>query len=112
MSRADAMIEAAPRLPDGTAVVTEVLDGDAALVRDVASRLIRRDGVIALLGGRTGGEDVALVFARSANVDRHMGQLLGVAAKPLGGKGGGRADFAQGGGPAAIIDAAKALLTE
>ena len=39
-----------------------------------------------------------------------MGQLLSRAAKPLGGKGGGRPDFAQGGGPAEILGAAVEML--
>ena len=41
-----------------------------------------------------------------------MGRLLSEAAKPLGGKGGGRPDFAQGGGPAEVLDAARAMLME
>ena len=56
--------------------------------------------VIALIGADAGDGRANLVFARSADVSTPMGQLLSSAAKPLGGKGGGRPDFAQGGGEA------------
>ena len=106
----EGLLETAPRLPDGTAVVTRVIEGDAQLMKDAASQLIRRPGVAVLLAGTAGDGTAALVFARSQDVDLHMGRLLGAAAKPLGGKGGGRPDFAQGGGSTEIVDAALALL--
>lgn len=110
LNQLNALVEDAPRLPDGTAVVARLLEGDANLVKDAASHLIRRPGVIALLGAKADEARAMLVFARSADVDVHMGRLLSEATKPLGGKGGGRPDYAQGGGAPAIIDAAKALL--
>ena len=105
-----ASLDAAPRLDSGACVVARLLDGDMNLAKDAASRLIKKPGIVALLGVRTGKDQAAFVFARSQDVDIHMGQLLSQAAKPLGGKGGGRPDFAQGGGPAAILDEAKAVL--
>ena len=96
----------APRLGSGAAVVAKLMPGDANLVKDAASRLIRRPGVVALLGADLGEGRATFVFARSGDVDLHMGQLLSQAAKPLGGKGGGRPDFAQGGGPAEVLNAA------
>ncbi|WP_217551443.1 DHHA1 domain-containing protein, partial [Pantoea sp. GbtcB22] len=42
-----------------------------------------------------------LVFARSESLSHNVGQLLSEACRELGGKGGGRADLAQGGGPEA-----------
>ena len=110
MNRLTAMLEKAPRLKGGAAVVACLLEGDAGMLRDAASHLIRRPGVAALLGAKTGEGSAMLVFARSEDVDIHMGRLLSAAAKPLGGKGGGRPDFAQGGGDPAIIDAALELL--
>lgn len=103
-------IESAPRANGGAAVVARLLDGDANLVKDAASHLIRRPGVVALLGARVASDRATFVFARSENVDIHMGQLLSRAAKPLGGKGGGRPDFAQGGGAPEILNAAVELL--
>lgn len=105
-----AALDAAPRTPDGARVLARMLDGDVNLVKDAASRLIKQPGVVVLLGARTGEGSAAFVFARSQDVDVHMGQLLSGAAKPLGGKGGGRPDFAQGGGPTEVIEAAKRVL--
>ena len=106
----EAALEAAPRTPGGAAVVARMLEGDANLIKDVASHLIKRPGVVALLGARA-RENAALVFARSADVEIHMGRLLSDTAKPLGGKGGGRPDFAQGGGPEEILyDAERKLI--
>ena len=102
----------APTTPGGARVVARMLEGDAALIKEVASQLIRRPGRAVLLGAMNGDGSAAFVFARSQDVDIHMGKLLGEAARPLGGKGGGRPDFAQGGGPAEILDAAVKLLTE
>nr|AIF26046.1 putative hypothetical protein CLDAP_14500 [uncultured bacterium Ad_125_D08] len=102
--------ETAPRLKGGAVLIARMVDGDAALAKDAASRLIRRPGVVALLGAPTGEGRAAFVFARSADVDIHMGRLLSEAAKPFGGKGGGRPDFAQGGGSAAMLEEAKNAL--
>ena len=59
----------------------------------------------ALLGAANGDQAV-YVFGRSADVEANMGNLLRDSAKPLGGKGGGRPDFAQGGGCREILEAA------
>lgn len=109
LSTLNAALGDAPRLENGAALVAEMIDGDAELLREAASRLIRRPGIAALLGVRS-GDGAVFAFARSADVDIHMGRLLSAAAKALGGKGGGRPDFAQGGGDPAIIDAAQKIL--
>ena len=106
----EGMLETAPRAAGGATVVARMLEGDANLVKDAASQLIRRPGVVALLGARVDTDHAVFVFARSADVDIHMGRLLSEAAKPLGGKGGGRPDFAQGGGPAEVLEAAMEAL--
>ncbi|HVG21721.1 MAG TPA: DHHA1 domain-containing protein, partial [Blastocatellia bacterium] len=41
-----------------------------------------------------------LIFARSSSLTQNMGQLLSEACQLLGGRGGGKPDLAQGGGPA------------
>ena len=105
-----AQIESAPKLTGGATVVARMLPGDANLVKEAASRLIRRPGIVALLGAEVGGGRAVFVFARSQDVELHMGRLLSEAAVPLGGKGGGRPDFAQGGGPAGVLDAAARIL--
>ena len=105
------MIEKAVRLEDGTKVICEMLDCDASVMKDVASKIIKEPRIAVLLGINM-GEKAMFVFARSADVDIHMGQVLSAAAKPLGGKGGGRPDFAQGGGPAEILDEARKIITK
>jgi hypothetical protein len=94
-----AELDAAPKLEGGASVVARLLDGDMNLAKDVASRLIKKPGIVALLGVKTGEDQAAFVFARSQDVDIHMGQLLSQVAKPLGGKGGGRGTLAQGSAP-------------
>ena len=98
-------------LPCGTRVIARMLEGDINLIKDAASELIKRPGIVALLGVEAETGRCMFVFARSQDVELHMGRLLSDAAKPLGGKGGGRPDFAQGGGPKAILEAVLASLT-
>ena len=102
--------EDAPALPDGTRVAAMMLEGNIDLIKDVASEVIKRPKMAVLLGVMTEADRAAFVFARSADVDIHMGQLLMKAAKPLGGKGGGRPDFAQGGGTPEILEATRRLI--
>lgn len=100
------MIANAEVLPGGAKLVCAELAADAALLKDVASKLIETDGIVALLAAKA-GEKWNYIFARSADLNYVMGAVLSAAAKPLGGKGGGRPDFAQGGGPLEVLWAAK-----
>jgi len=106
LAQCQPMIDAADLLPDGTRLIARFVEADAMLLRDLASRLIAQPGVIALLGAMNGSQAI-YVFGRSADVSLDMGELLRDCARPLGGKGGGRPDFAQGGGCEAILDAAR-----
>ena len=111
LSQTKQMAEKAEALPNGAKLIARFVDADAALLKDLVSKLIEMPGVIALLGAMN-GDQAAYVFGRSADVDVNMGNLLREAARPLGGKGGGRPDFAQGGGSAAILEAAAALVRQ
>jgi len=62
--------------------------------------------------GAENGDQAIYVFGRSADGKVNMGTLLRDSARPLGGKGGGRPDFAQGGGSTAILEAACKSLKE
>lgn len=107
-----ALLEGAQALPGGGRLVCAELEADAGLLKDVASKLIESTGVVALLAAKA-GEKHNFVFARSADLKYVMGALLSGVLKPLGGKGGGRPDFAQGGGPVDALYAARdALLRE
>lgn len=100
------MIANADELPGGGKLVCTEISADAGLLKDVASKLIETAGVVALLAAKS-GEKWNYIFARSADLNYMMGAVLSAAAKPLGGKGGGRPDFAQGGGPLEVLWAAK-----
>jgi alanyl-tRNA synthetase len=83
---------------------------DAESLRRLASALAAHAGTVALLGSL--GEDGArLVFARSSDSEADMNTLMREACQTLGGRGGGRPEMAQGGGPRAeslteVLDAA------
>jgi alanyl-tRNA synthetase len=65
----------------------------------LAHRLVDAEGVVALLAAKEGGM-ARLVFARSPNLPNgaDMNLLMRAACERLGGRGGGKPDFAQGGG--------------
>ncbi len=107
----DALLAGAQVLPGGGRLVCAELEADAGLLKDAASKLIAAESVVALLAAKA-GEKYNFVFARSADLKYAMGALLSGALKPLGGKGGGRPDFAQGGGPLEALDAARRTLLE
>ena len=111
MANAAQFLAEAEVLPGGAKLIARFVDADAGGLRDLASRLIETPGVIALLGAMN-GEQAIYVFGRAADVEANMGNLLRDSAKPLGGKGGGRPDFAQGGGCREILDAACTLLRQ
>ncbi len=81
-------------------VAQEMADADPALVQKIARALIAEPGVVALVGCARGGKGT-VVFARSEDCSVHVGNLLRDTLREFGGGGGGRPDFAQGGGVAA-----------
>jgi alanyl-tRNA synthetase len=84
---------------NGSRIVSRVFDDrDFEEIKLVAHRLVEGEGVIALLAVRE-VEMARLVFARSTEVSADMNSLMKVACEKLGGRGGGKPDFAQGGGP-------------
>jgi len=99
-------------------MVTAVLPArDLEELRMLAWKIVERGPSAALLGTND-GQAAKLVFARSADLPFAMGALLGKACQALGGRGGGKPDMAQGGGPdagklqAVIENAATALLSK
>lgn len=110
-SQAQRFVENAELLSSGVKLVSGFVDVDATLLREWVSKLIEQPGVIALFGAPN-GEQMSYVFGRSADVSVHMGTLLRESARPLGGKGGGRPDFAQGGGRKEILETACRMLKE
>ncbi|MBQ2699623.1 MAG: hypothetical protein IJF65_00545 [Clostridia bacterium] len=105
LAQTETFIQQAEPLPGGEKLIARFVEGDVQCLRDLVSRLIETPGCVALLGTMN-GDQAAYVFGRSPDVDRDMGALLRASAQPLGGKGGGRPDFAQGGGSPEILQAA------
>ncbi|MEK6321841.1 MAG: DHHA1 domain-containing protein [Acidobacteriota bacterium] len=80
-------------------IVQAVFGGrDLEEVRMLASKITQREPSVALLATKEAGA-ARLVFARSASLAQNMSQLLTEACETLGGRGGGKPDLAQGGGP-------------
>ena len=81
----------------GVAVVTEQWEGrELDSIRSLARHIADRGGV-ALLG--LAGAKAQLVFARAAGLTLDMGAVVREASTVIGGRGGGRPEAAQGGGP-------------
>ncbi|HNS50509.1 MAG TPA: DHHA1 domain-containing protein [Anaerolineae bacterium] len=69
-------------------------------LKHLAQRVIAHPRTAVLLGsGQQAGQPGNLVFARSTDVDVPMGTFLRNACELIGGRGGGRPEFAQGGSP-------------
>lgn len=113
---AHALLEASEPLAGGGRLVCALRDDlDAAALRTLATLLIETPGTIALLGSGQGGK-LLLVFARGAEGPGHMGNLLQTVLLGVGGSGGGRPEFAQGGGVdaglgAGVMEAAREQLS-
>ena len=90
------LIAAADRF-GGLAVVVHQWDGrELQTIRSLAEHIAELGG-IALLG--LAGTKAHLVFARAPRLAPDMGAILREAAAIVGGRGGGRPEAAQGGGP-------------
>jgi alanyl-tRNA synthetase len=74
---------------------------DPKALREVADQLRDKLGSGVVVLGGVGDGKVALVAAVTADLTAryHAGKIIGELAKLVGGKGGGRPDLAQGGGP-------------
>jgi alanyl-tRNA synthetase len=69
-------------------------------LKHLAQRLVVHPETVALLAtGHRAEEKSHFTFARSADLDLNMGALVRLACEAIGGRGGGRPEFAQGGGP-------------
>lgn len=80
-------------------LVSAVFQGrDMDELRLLASNIVGLGQAAALLGSNDGGT-ARLVFARSADVAGDVSKLLAEACSLVGGRGGGNAQLAQGGGP-------------
>lgn len=107
---AQALLAAAPRLAGAPIVVAAYADRSLEQLRLLA-RKIAEGGGVALLGLREA--KAQLVFTRAPALAFDMGALLKTAAAIVGGRGGGKPEAAQGGGPdVARLDEALAAALE
>jgi alanyl-tRNA synthetase len=95
---ADELIARSRQLADGARLITRISEGrDAESLKRLAIAIIASAKTIALLGSRDEG-NARLVFARSDDAAGDMNALMREACAQLDGRGGGRAELAQGGG--------------
>lgn len=98
VAEAAELLEATTEI-EGARIVHAVFAGrDIEELQVLAAKIVQRGPSIALLATTHEGA-ARLVFARSASLGQNMGELLAEACKTLGGRGGGKPDLAQGGGP-------------
>jgi alanyl-tRNA synthetase len=127
--RAQAVLQAAPQLAAGAERVGSVqlvaheagavaADGLRQLALDVRARLDESAPAVVALVGVAGDRPSIVVAVNDAGraAGLRAGELVRAAAAPLGGRGGGKDDFAQGGGTdpagaAAALAAVRAALT-
>jgi len=87
---------------NGVSVLAAKIEGaDAQSLRDAADQYKAKLGeAVIVLGAQIGDDKVSLVSSVSAATSKKVsaGALIGEVAKLVGGKGGGRPDFAQAGG--------------
>ena len=68
-------------------------------LKHLAQRLATRPRTVVLLAAGGEGQKGSLVFVRSTDLDLHLGNLMRQVCQEIGGKGGGRPEWAQGGTP-------------
>lgn len=97
---AEAAMLRARGMPAGDALVVHahLPDHSPDDLKHLAQRLVAEPGTVVLLGSGQAGQKGAFVFARGADVGLHVGNLVRQACEAIGGRGGGRPEFAQGGG--------------
>jgi alanyl-tRNA synthetase len=103
------LLQEAP-VREGVRVISAAFeDRDAKDLRTLAARLASESGVVVLVGAA--GEKAQLLLARSEDVSLDMNEALAQALEALGaGRGGGRPDFAQGGGVSADVSQIESAL--
>ncbi len=78
----------------GVRLVTDLSDANMGDLINMARQAIGASGTVVVMASTMGG----MVVARSPDVDLDCRELLKVALEAAGGRGGGKPDFAQGGG--------------
>jgi alanyl-tRNA synthetase len=98
-AEAETLWHQATRVAEARVVSAHLASHSPDDLKHLAQRLIDRPHTIVLLAAGEEGQKGFFTFARSADVEAHMGTLVRHACEAVGGRGGGRPEFAQGGGP-------------
>ena len=99
---ADALAARAEQMGNANAVIAALEGWDQQGLKTIASAIASRSRFVAVLFSIPAPS--AVVIARAADLDIDSGTLLRKLTERFGGKGGGRADLAQGGGLQATAD--------
>jgi len=98
--------------PESVRLVAQAIDGDANGLKALATAIVSRPGYLVVLVSSS--TPVLAVVARSADVGVSAQRLLASLNGNFGGRGGGKPDFAQGGGlagsPGVVLAAARAAV--
>jgi alanyl-tRNA synthetase len=98
--------------PEAVRLVAKVIDGDANGLKALATAIVARPGYLVVLVSSS--TPVLAVVARSGDIGLPAQRLLASLNAIFGGRGGGKSDFAQGGGlggsPESVLAAARAAL--
>ncbi len=94
----DELVKSAQPISGGQFVSALVEVDDRGALSDISDRIRDKLGsaVILLVGKATGANPIVITVSKDLTQKYNAGKLLGEFAKELGGKGGGRPDFAQG----------------
>ncbi len=98
MNQMDALIAQAKTVGKLRVISARMAHVDARLLRESLDQLKSRLGACVIVLAAINDEQKISLVAGSSDKAIHAGQLTGFVAEQLGGKGGGRADMAQGGG--------------
>lgn len=94
-----ALLAAAPRIQDAALVVHLSTTRQVDALKQMAALLRTHPQTIGLLAS-TAGDRLTVIFCRSDDLTLHAGNLLRDTLAAFGGRGGGRPEYAQGGGVA------------
>ena len=83
---------------DGVRIITYVSDKDIKELMAISERIVKEEKVLLIFATSKGEKGPSVLAARSKDVNVNCAELVSEAEKIIGGKGGGRADFASGGG--------------
>jgi alanyl-tRNA synthetase len=107
------LADQAVEVGDLKVLAVRVEDGDGKALRDTVDQLKNKLGTAAIVLAAVDGEKVRLVagVTRDATDRVRAGDLVNVVAEQVGGRGGGRPDFAQAGGsdPSRLAEALRAV---